>query len=110
MGLFRVDAVNREGGVGWMKIEPVVVDGRSNMKDYLQGTPRRMDEERIIAISGPYTTASRRTIIPKTPLGNHLSYYPTRWKGSECRQNLIWTAPLANQHLPINTHSISCRT
>ena len=37
VGLFWVDQVNKNGGVGGIKIEPIVIDAKSDMKAYREG-------------------------------------------------------------------------
>jgi urea transport system substrate-binding protein len=98
VGLFWADRVNRDGGVAGMKLVPVVVDAKSNMKTYLQGVLHLMDDERVVAVFGGYTSASRRAIMPKITLRDHLLYYPTCYAGRECWQNIVCTGPIANQH------------
>lgn len=98
VGLFWVDEVNKNGGIAGMKVVPVVVDAKSNMKTYAQGVQHLIDKEKVIAVFGGYTSASRRTIMPKVAMRDHLLYYPTCYGGRECWQNLICTGPVANQH------------
>ena len=98
VGLFWVDEVNKDGGVAGFKIEPVVIDAKSDMKTYRQGILDLMLKENVLATFGGYTSASRRAVMPLVTLNNGLFYYPTCYEGRECWQHIICTGPIANQH------------
>ena len=98
VGLFWADEVNENGGVAGFKIEPVVFDAESDMKTYRTGIKKLMHEDKVLAVFGGFTSASRRSVMPLVTLANHLFYYPTVYEGKECWQNLICTGALANQH------------
>lgn len=98
VGLFWVDQVNKNGGVDGIKIEPIVIDAKSDMKAYREGIKHLMLEEKVLATFGGYTSASRRAVMPLVTLNNGLFYYPTCYEGRECWQHIICTGPIANQH------------
>ena len=98
VGLYWADEVNKNGGVAGCKIEPVVFDAESDMKTYRTGIKKLMHEDKVLAVFGGFTSASRRSVMPLVTLANHLFYYPTVYEGRECWQNLICTGALANQH------------
>ncbi len=98
VGLFWVDNINKNGGVAGFKIEPVIIDAKSDMKTYRQGIQDLMLKENVLATFGGYTSASRRAVMPLVTLNNGLFYYPTCYEGRECWQNIICTGPIANQH------------
>ena len=98
VGLFWVDQVNKNGGVAGFKIEPIVIDAKSDMKAYREGIQHLMLKENVLATFGGYTSASRRAVMPLVTLNNGLFYYPTCYEGRECWQHIICTGPIANQH------------
>ena len=98
VGLYWVDKINKNGGVAGFPIEPVVIDARSDMKTYREGIQNLMLKENVLATFGGYTSASRRAVMPLVTLNNGLFYYPTCYEGRECRQHIICTGPIANQH------------
>lgn len=81
-----------------MKVEPVVIDARSDMKAYRQGIRDLIVKENVLATFGGYTSASRRAVMPLVTQYNSLFYYPTCYSGRECWQHIICTGPIANQH------------
>lgn len=98
VALFWINRINRIGGVAGFQIEPVIIDARSDMKSYREGILRLMLEDKVLAIFGGYTSASRRAVMPLVTIHDGLFYYPTCYEGRECWQNIICTGPIANQH------------
>ena len=98
VALFWIDRVNRDGGVAGLKIEPVVVDAKSDVKAYREGALHLINEEGVLAIFGGYTSASRRAVMPLIELNDGLLFYPAFYPGRECWQRIVCTGPIANQH------------
>lgn len=98
VALFWIQQINENGGIAGIQVEPVVVDAKSDIKTYRQGIQFLMNEARVIATFGGYTSASRRAVMPLVAKQNSLFYYPTCYEGRECWQNIICTGPIANQH------------
>lgn len=97
VALYWVDEVNADGGVAGMEVVPVAVDAMSDMGPYRDGVIRLIDEERVLAVFGGYTSVSRRAVMPLVTLRDHLFFYPTFYEGRECWQNIVCTGALANQ-------------
>jgi urea transport system substrate-binding protein len=95
---YAIDEINQNGGIDGMPIQPVIVDAKSDFTVYSEKTKELILREKVIAIFGCYTSASRKAILPTVMAQNHLLYYPTCYEGAECTQNTICTGPLANQH------------
>ena len=99
VALFWIEKVNRQGGVAGLKIEPVIIDAKSDIKAYREGALNLIKQEEVLAIFGGYTSASRRAIMPLIELNRGLLFYPASYPGRECWQRIVCTGPLANQHL-----------
>lgn len=95
---YAFDEINKAGGVNGVPVEPVIVDAKSDFNVYSEKTKELILREKVIAIFGCYTSASRKAILPTVMQRDHLLYYPTCYEGAECSQNEICTGPLANQH------------
>jgi urea transport system substrate-binding protein len=95
---YAIDEINKNGGIAGSLIEPVIVDAKSDFTVYSEKTKELILRDKVIAIFGCYTSASRKAILPIVMSNNHLLYYPTCYEGAECTQNTICTGPLANQH------------
>ena len=98
VALFWVDKVNRDGGVAGLKVEPIIVDAKSDIKAYREGALRLMNDEKVLALFGGYTSASRRAVMPLIELNRGLLFYPASYAGRECWQRIVCTGPVANQH------------
>lgn len=95
---YAIDEINKNGGVAGHPIEPIVIDAKSDFGVYSEKTKELILRDKVIAIFGCYTSASRKAILPIVMSQNNLLYYPTCYEGAECTQNDICTGPLANQH------------
>ncbi len=95
---YAIDEINKNGGVAGHPIEPIVIDAKSDFNVYSEKTKELILRNKVIAIFGCYTSASRKAILPIVMSQNNLLYYPTCYEGAECTQNDICTGPLANQH------------
>ena len=98
VALFWIDKVNRDGGVAGLKIDPVIVDAKSDIKAYREGALYLMNQENVLAIFGGYTSASRRAVMPLVELNHGLLFYPASYPGRECWQRIVCTGPIVNQH------------
>ncbi len=95
---YAIDEINKNGGVAGHPIEPVIIDAKSDFGVYSEKAKELILRDKVIAIFGCYTSASRKAILPVVMSQNNLLYYPTCYEGAECTQNDICTGPLANQH------------
>lgn len=95
---YAIDEINAAGGVAGVPIEPVIVDAKSDFAVYSEKAKELILRDKVIALFGCYTSASRKAILPTVMQRDHLLYYPTCYEGAECTQNTICTGPLANQH------------
>ncbi len=98
VALFWIERVNRAGGVAGLKIDPVVIDAKSDIKAYREGALHLMQQDNVLAIFGGYTSASRRAIMPLIELNRGMLFYPASYPGRECWQRIVCTGPVANQH------------
>lgn len=97
VALFWADEVNRAGGIAGLKVDPVIVDAKSDIKAYREGVTHLIHDERVLAVFGGYTSASRRAIMPLVESSKSLLFYPAPYPGRECWQHIVCTGPLANQ-------------
>lgn len=95
---YAIEEINKNGGIAGHEIKPVIVDAKSDFNVYSEKAKELILREKVIALFGCYTSASRKAILPVVMQQNNLLYYPTCYEGAECTQNTICTGPLANQH------------
>ncbi|GLS45625.1 transporter substrate-binding domain-containing protein [Methylobacterium brachythecii] len=95
---YAIEEINKNGGIAGHEIKPIIIDAKSDFNVYSEKAKELILREKVIALFGCYTSASRKAILPIVMQQNNLLYYPTCYEGAECTQNTICTGPLANQH------------
>ncbi len=97
--LFAIDEINRQGGVLGRMIEPVVVDGQSDIEAFTFGAENLIVDERVSVVFGCWTSASRKAVKPIFERYNNLLFYPVQFEGLESSQNIIYTGATPNQQI-----------
>lgn len=92
-----IDEINAAGGVMGKKIEPIVEDGASDWPTFAEKTKKLLDRDKVAAIIGCYTSASRKAILPVLHQSHGLLYYPTYYEGQEQDKSVIYTSQEATQ-------------
>jgi urea transport system substrate-binding protein len=95
--LFTFDEINAKGGVMGKKIEPVVVDGASNWPLFAEKAKQLLEEDKVAATFGCWTSVSRKSVLPVFEKDNGLLFYPVQYEGEELSKNIIYTAEAVNQ-------------
>lgn len=89
--------INAAGGVMGRQIEPVVEDGASDWPTFAEKAGKLLQKDKVAAVFGCYTSASRKAVLPVFEQHNGLLYYPTYYEGQEESKNVIYTAQEATQ-------------
>ncbi|MBM3890000.1 MAG: urea ABC transporter substrate-binding protein, partial [Verrucomicrobia bacterium] len=97
--LLAIEEVNERGGVLGCKIEPVVVDGKSDWPTFAAEAERLITVEKVSAVFGCWTSASRKTVKPVFEKHNHLLFYPVQYEGLEQSPNIVYTGAAPNQQI-----------
>ncbi len=97
--LLAIKELNQQGGVLGRQIVPIVADGRSDLKTFASEAERLIVEERVSAVFGCWTSASRKTVKPIFEKYNHLLFYPLQYEGIEQSRNIIYTGATPNQQI-----------
>jgi len=97
--LMAVDEINAEGGVLGRRIEPVVVDPRSNWDLFAEQARELLTEKQVAAVFGCWTSVSRRSVLPVFESLNGLLFYPVQYEGEEMSPNIFYTGATPNQQL-----------
>lgn len=71
-----IDEVNSGGGVLGRKIQPVIEDGASDWQTLAEKTKKLFQRDKVAAIIGCYTSASRKAVLPAQNQLHGRSYYP----------------------------------
>jgi len=97
--LLAIEEINRSGGLLGRRIEPVVIDGKSDWQEFARQAERLIAEVKVATIFGCWTSASRKTVKPVFEEYNHLLIYPVQYEGLEQSPNIIYTGAAPNQQI-----------
>jgi urea transport system substrate-binding protein len=95
--MLAIEEINKAGGVMGRMIEPVVEDGASDWPTFAEKARKLMEKDKVAAIMGCYTSASRKAVLPVFEKLKGLLYYPTYYEGLEQSPNIMYTAQEATQ-------------
>ena len=92
-----IDEINTSGGVLGKKIEPIIEDGASDWPTFAEKAKKLLQRDKVAAIIGCYTSASRKAVLPVLNQLHGLLYYPTYYEGQEMDKSVIYTSQEATQ-------------
>ena len=95
--LFTFDEINKSGGVMGKMIEPVVVDPASNWPLFAEKAKQLLEQDKVAAVFGCWTSVSRKSVLPVFEKDNGLLFYPVQYEGEELSKNIFYTAEAVNQ-------------
>ncbi|MSQ59331.1 MAG: urea ABC transporter substrate-binding protein [Betaproteobacteria bacterium] len=95
--MLAVEEINAAGGVMGQKIEAVVEDGASDWPTFAEKARKLIEKDKVAAVMGCYTSASRKAVLPVFEKLKGLLYYPTYYEGLERSENIMYTAQEATQ-------------
>ncbi|WP_046785684.1 urea ABC transporter substrate-binding protein [Pseudomonas putida] len=95
--LMAIDEINAAGGVLGRQIKPIVEDGASDWPTFAEKARKLVGEDKVPAVFGCYTSASRKAVLPIFEQLKGLLYYPTFYEGLEQSPNIFYTGPVASQ-------------
>lgn len=97
--LMAIDEINQKGGLLGRKIEPVLVDGKSDWDNFAKEAEKLIVQEKVSVVFGCWTSASRKTVKPIFEKNNHLLFYPVQYEGIEHSPNIVYTGAAPNQQI-----------
>lgn len=97
--LMAVDEINKKGGVLGRKIEPIVVDGRSDWPTFAREAKKLITQKEVCSVFGGWTSASRKRMKPVFEKYNNLLWYPIQYEGLEQSKNIIYLGAAPNQQI-----------
>lgn len=97
--LLAINEINKSGGVLGKQLVPVVQDGASDWPTFAEKTKLLIQNEKVAAIFGCWTSASRKAVLPVVEQLNGLLYYPVQYEGLEASKNIFYIAAPPNQQI-----------
>lgn len=92
-----VEEINAAGGVLGRKLVVVKEDGASDWPTFAQKAEKLIQQDKVSAVFGAWTSASRKSLLPVFEKYKHLLFYPVQFEGNECSPNIIYSGAQPNQ-------------
>lgn len=94
-----IEQINAQGGVLGRKIEVIQEDGASDWPTYAEKAKKLIVDDKVAAIFGCWTSASRKAVLPIVEQYDNLLFYPVFTEGMESSPNIIYMGPDATQQI-----------
>jgi urea transport system substrate-binding protein len=94
-----IEEINNAGGVLGKKIEAIPEDGASDWPTFNEKAKKLIDQDKVAAIFGCWTSASRKAVLQTFEAKNHMLWYPVQYEGQECSKNVFYTGAAPNQQI-----------
>jgi urea transport system substrate-binding protein len=95
------DEVNASGGVLGRQIEIVTTNPASDWPTYAQMGRQLLQEQKVAAMFGCWTSVSRKSVLPVVEQNDGLLFYPLHFEGEENSKNVVYlNSPPSSSVLP----------
>jgi urea transport system substrate-binding protein len=91
--------INEGGGILGRQIKIIQEDGASDWPTFAEKAKKLLIQDKVAAVFGAWTSASRKAVLPVFEKENGLLYYPTFYEGLEQSKNVIYTGQEATQQI-----------
>jgi urea transport system substrate-binding protein len=86
-----IEQQNARGGLLGRPLEPAIVNPRSDPAAYAELAKKLIGEQKVAAIFGCWSSASRKEVLPIVERNNALLFYPSQYEGQETSPNIFYT-------------------
>ncbi|MEU1756669.1 urea ABC transporter substrate-binding protein [Micromonospora matsumotoense] len=97
--MLAVEEINAGGGVLGKKIVPVGEDGGSDWPTFAEKAEKLISQDRVAAVFGCWTSASRKAVKPVFEKNKALLFYPVQYEGLEQSPYIFYTGATTNQQI-----------
>jgi|SRR5450830_149323 len=94
-----IEQINAAGGILGRKIEVIQEDGASDWPTFAEKAKKLLENDKVAAVMGCWTSASRKAALPVFEKDNGLLFYPTFYEGLEQSKNVFYTGQEATQQI-----------
>jgi urea transport system substrate-binding protein len=92
-----IEQQNARGGLLGRPLEPVIVNPHSDAKAYAELARKLIADDKVAAIFGCWSSASRKEVLPIVERENVLLFYPSQYEGEESSRNIFYTGATPQQ-------------
>jgi urea transport system substrate-binding protein len=97
--LLAVEEINAKGGVLGKKLEPISEDGASDWPTFAEKAEKLISSDKVAAVFGGWTSASRKQMLPVFEKHKALLFYPVQYEGLESSPYIFYTGATTNQQI-----------
>ena len=97
--LLAIEDLNAGGGLLGRRLQAVTVDARSDPATFASEAERLITLDKVAALFGCWTSASRKYIRPVVERHNQLLFYPVQYEGLELSPNIVYVGAAPNQQI-----------
>jgi urea transport system substrate-binding protein len=94
-----IEEINAGGGVLGKQIEPVQEDGASDWPTFAEKAEKLISSDKVAAVFGCWTSASRKAVKPVFEKNKALLFYPVQYEGLEQSPYIFYTGATTNQQI-----------
>jgi urea transport system substrate-binding protein len=94
-----IDEINENGGLLGRPLQAVVADGESDPAVFAREAARLIRNERVSAIFGTWTSASRKAVEKVVEDRDSLLFYPVQYEGLETSEHVVYLGAVPNQQI-----------
>ncbi len=103
-----IEQLNKNGGLLGRPVEAAIMDPRSDIGAYADQAEALLRDQKVAAIFGCWTSASRKQVLPVLTKYNGLLFYPSQYEGQEQSPHVIYTGATPQQQaLPAVDHLLT---
>jgi urea transport system substrate-binding protein len=95
--ILAIEEINATGGVLGRPVKAVIADGKSDPDEFARQARKLLEEDRVAAIFGCWTSASRKAVRSVVERGNGVLFYPVQYEGLEQSPRVVYLGPAPNQ-------------
>src|SRR5580692_7460706 len=86
-----IEQQNARGGLLGRPLEPVIVNPHSDPKATAELAKKLIRDDKVAAIFGCWSSASRKEVLPIVERDNALLFYPSQYEGEESSRSIFYT-------------------
>jgi urea transport system substrate-binding protein len=92
-----IEQRNAQGGLLGRPIEPIIMNPDSDPRRYAEQAQKLISVDKVAAIFGCWTSASRKEVLPIVEREKSLLFYPSQYEGQEASGNIFYTGATPQQ-------------
>ena len=95
--IMAIDEINTSGGVGGRQVIWSAPDCRSDVNAFVSEARRLLEQDKVAALFGCWTSESRKAVIPVLDEFNSILFFPGNFEGIERSPRVFYAGGSANQ-------------